>query len=189
MNDEGLLSLFGGEIKGYVVNPVTDSSIPRRDLMRYYLSLCIKISKGAQDPNTIEFLAIVIRLLEIPRDIHNEIIHEIRHSNLSLDPLQVRSYVVDEVERISQHNKSIGVQAPAPEKLIPKERPPVRKREKTAGGRSDILELEQGSITDQVESDNVGEMGPGSAFSNDYTINDSHSIFDGPRRHSDKGSK
>ncbi|MFW3145546.1 MAG: hypothetical protein ACMUIE_01895 [Thermoplasmatota archaeon] len=189
MNDDGLLSLFGGDIKGYVVNPVTDSSIPRKDLMNFYISLCMKISKGAHDARTIEFLGIVIRLLEVPRDIHNEIIHEMRHTTLPMDHIEVRSYVVDEVKRISEYNRSIGVHPPSPEKLIPEEKPPVERKISSGGGTSDILELESGSLTEQMEKDSVGEMGFGSTFSNDYVINESHSIFDGPRRPSDKRTK
>lgn len=158
MKAEGYLRLFNGRITGYVTNPVTGRVIPRSHLVDIYRYLCSRVVIKGPTRLTYELLDVCRKMLEIPKDVHTEILREMRSSPQMELFNDARPYLLDELEAVREGRLKAGFQEPSDDDP-----------EDDVG--SDILELDKGSLVDQMETvEGVGTMGNGTSFSEDFSL-------------------
>ena len=86
-----------------VRNPVTDKLHSRKAVMDHYRYL---IGKSIDDPANVRFrklLRLIADLLEIPRDIHDELIKEAWRDRSLLGSLQINEYIRDDMDAMYYH--------------------------------------------------------------------------------------
>ncbi|MBN1390655.1 MAG: hypothetical protein JXA22_08450 [Candidatus Thermoplasmatota archaeon] len=144
-NDEGFLSLFSSRVKGYVMNTVTGTVMSRKDVIDLYHYLARRCISNTKDEWACEMLSHCRDLLDIPDDLHEDIINEIRRESGRSVPVSYRRPVLEEVEALMSHRKARTMLGKAERS----DREGVEGIEMS--NRSDILEMEQGSLLFEME--------------------------------------
>jgi hypothetical protein len=184
-----LLSLFEGEVKGSVMNPYTGSLLRRRDVMDLYHYLLTKHTIDPEDEWSCSMMEVTRELLGIPSDLHSDIIKAVATSQEPSRRVICKKPVMEEVESIRFFRKGFcrggvertstmdadkvdDVSSPDGEVLAP----------------SDILEIELGSLIDQMEHDEI-DMGADTTLSTSYSIFGDRGMMDQVVGLSKKGPK
>lgn len=150
-----------------MTNPVTGRPIPRSDLMKIYHYLCRRSVEKGSGILTGELLEICRKLLDISRDLQDEILLEMRTSPERRILYDAKPYVLDELEAIREGRLMAGLTS---EPEVAPSRPDEDSRD---GMDTDILELEKGSLIDQMEDvESVASLGNASSFSKDFSLGD-----------------
>jgi len=77
----GYLALFDGVITGEVRNPYTGKVHQRREIMEFYRSLMHLACNGPLDVRTLDMLEMVREFLDIPSDLHLNILIEVKNGS------------------------------------------------------------------------------------------------------------
>ncbi|MEA3557623.1 MAG: hypothetical protein U9R75_00035 [Candidatus Thermoplasmatota archaeon] len=157
------MGLFQGKISGYTTNPVTGKLLSRADLMKIYRYLCQRIVQKGPGEVTYDLLRISRKLLEIPEDVHQQILKEIASAPAVPVSHGARPYLLEELEAIRENLSKVD----GSKDSIVDGRTMVDEMD------SDILELEKGSLVEQMERiECVGSMGQSTSFSTDFSLGD-----------------
>lgn len=100
---ESLFILFNGNISGKVRNPVTGVVHTRSDVLAHYRYL---LCRSVDDPANVRYrklLRIIADLLEIPRDIHDELIKEAWRDRSILGDPEVDRYLKSDMDAMYEH--------------------------------------------------------------------------------------
>ncbi len=107
---------------------------------------------------TFELLHICRKMLEIPKDVHAEILKEIGSSPEKGTMYDAKPYLLDELEAVREGRLKDGFKE-------------VSEGAFEEYADSDILEIEKGSLIDQMETvKGVGALGDDMSFSGDFSL-------------------
>jgi hypothetical protein len=169
---EGLISLFNGEVRGSVVNPYTGTLMMRRDVLDLYRFLIKKFILDPDDSWTQVMVQVTRELLGIPSDLHLELVKAFKSKGIEHIDDRYKDHVMDEVESIRFFRNGFCHKGENGSGTDPK---PVKEGSESFDQDplgSDILEVDKGSLIDQMEVEEGIDMGAGSAFSADYMVFD-----------------
>ncbi len=103
-NDEGnLFTLFNGTIAGIVRNPLNGKEYLRKDILNHYRFL---IGRSIDEPANLKYrrlLRLMADILEIPGDIHNELIKEAWRNRAALGNPVVNFFINTEMDALYDH--------------------------------------------------------------------------------------
>ena len=170
--DIGLLSLFKGEIKGFVVNPYTGAVMSRRDVLDLYRYLAVRHIEDPKEKWSCEMLLQSKNLLGIPDDIHEDLMNDLRRTGTEEVPRSYKGPILEEVETLRFFRKGFCPGGAERQNLEDVDIGPGM----TFIG--DILELERGSLLFEMEEDSV-ELGGDSLLSSGYMIGSDTGAMDG----------
>jgi hypothetical protein len=105
-SEVSLFRLFDGKFTGEVKNPVTGNIHSRKDMMDHYRYL---MKRAIDDPANIrlrKLMRIVADLLEIPRDIHAQLIAEAWQDPTRLKDVEIKNFIKADMEAL--YNRMTG---------------------------------------------------------------------------------
>jgi hypothetical protein len=173
---QGFLSLFNGNIQGSVINPYTGTVMSRREVLELYRFLVVKHLNDPSDDWAIEMLLHTRELLGIPMDLHYDLIEEFRRIDRNGIPRTYKRPILEEVETVRLFREGF-VHGGAERSTDRTEEEKEMVKEIVDHLRSDILEMEEGSLLNEMEGDEI-DLGSDSALSQDYRIDTEEALMD-----------
>jgi hypothetical protein len=172
----GFLSLFNGNIMGSVINPYTGTVMSRREVLELYRYLLLKHLDTPKETWSIEMLCITRELLGIPMDLHYDIINEFQKIDRSTVRQTFKQPILEEVETIRLFREGFcpGGEERQIEQKIKIETPDAKAFVDLF--RSDILEMEAGSLLSEMEKDEI-DLGVDTTLSSGYRIDSEPSMM------------
>jgi hypothetical protein len=172
---QGFLSLFNGNIRGSVINPYTGTVMSRREVLELYRYLVVKHLDDPSDDWAIEMLLHTRELLGIPMDLHFDLVEELKRIDRSKIPHTYKRPILEEVETIRLFREGF-VHGGAERSTVSEEVGKKEVKEISYDLRSDIMEMEEGSLLNEMEGDEI-DLGEDSALSNGYRIEREPSVM------------
>jgi hypothetical protein len=173
---QGFLSLFNGNIQGSVINPYTGTVMSRREVLELYRFLVVKHLNDPSDDWAIEMLLHTRELLGIPMDLHYDLIEEFRRIDRNGIPRTYKRPILEEVETVRLFREGF-VHGGAERSTDRTEEEKEMVKEIVDHLRSDILEMEEGSLLNEMEGDEI-DLGSDSALSQGYRIDTEEALMD-----------
>lgn len=186
--NQGFLSLFNGNIQGSVINPYTGTVMSRREVLGLYRYLLLKHLDRPSDDWAIEMLLHTRELLGIPMDLHYDIVNEFRMIDRTSIPLTFKHPILEEVETVRLFRE--GFCSGGEERHVE----PASEVDKADAKaivdflRSDLLEMEQGSLLNEMENDEI-DLGLDTTLSTGYMIGSEPSVMGEMLSHTHKRPK
>jgi hypothetical protein len=174
----GFISLFNGNITGTVINPFTGSVMSRREVLELYRYLLLKHLDAPNDNWSIEMLCITRELLGIPMDLHLDIVNEFKKTDRSQVPYTFKQPILEEVETVRFFREGFcpgGEERHLEDEVQQME---VNDKDMVDLFKSDILEMENGSLLNEMENDEI-DLGVDTALSTGYRVESEPSLMGG----------
>lgn len=184
---QGFLSLFNGNIQGSVINPYTGTVMSRREVLELYRYLVLKHLDDPTDDWAIEMLLHTRELLGIPMDLHYDLIEEFKKIDRSSVPRIYKRPILEELETVRLFREGFvhgGEERDSSRKASNKS----VVKEIVDYLRSDLLEMEEGSLLNEMERDDI-DLGDDTALSTDYRIDKEPSVMGDMLSHTRKRPK
>jgi len=169
--EDGMLTLFKGEIKGYVVNPYTGTVMSRKDVLDLYRYLAVKHIEDPEDKWSCEMLLQSKSLLSIPDDLHQDLLQELRNRGAEKVHVGYKRPILEEIETLRFFRKGF---CPGGAERTGENGPDTGPG---MGFISDILEMEKGSLLFEMEDDPI-DLGGDSVMSTGYMIGSESGVMD-----------
>jgi len=184
-----LLSLFEGEVRGSVMNPYTGSLLRRRDVMDLYHYLLTRNTIDPGDEWSCSMLEVTRDLLDIPSDLHADFLKAVATSQDPFRKVVCKKPVMEEVESVRFFRKGFCRGGAERNKAMEAGSQGEGSRsDPEHGSRGDLLEIELGSLIDQMGQDEI-DLGIDTTLSTSYSIFGGSGMMDKVMGLSKKGSE
>jgi hypothetical protein len=163
---DGLISLFDGKVEGSVLNPYTGTFMKRRDVLDLYRFMLWNHISLPSDEWTESMLVVIKELLGIPPDLHQDLMIAFGTKVQGEIDTHYKKHIMDEMESIRFFRKGLCHK----DKVVVD----VSQIEAEIGGGAslsgDLLELERGSLIEQMRRDEGIVLGEDTTLSTDFSI-------------------